>query len=47
MKNKLKEERIIEIISEAVTIEKKFISESLPSDLIGINSKVTYFLIFS
>lgn len=40
MKNKLKEERIVEIITEAVTIEKKFISESLPSELIGINSKV-------
>lgn len=40
MKNKLKPERIQEIILEAVEIEKKFISESLPSDLIGINSKV-------
>lgn len=38
MQNKLKEERIYEIIKEAVEIEKKFISESLPSDLIGINS---------
>jgi ribonucleotide reductase beta subunit family protein with ferritin-like domain len=42
MKNKLKPERIQEIIMEAVTIEKKFISESLPSDLIGINSKVMF-----
>ena len=40
MENKLKEERIHEIIGEAVEIEKKFISESLPSDLIGINSKL-------
>ena len=40
MENKLKEERIHEIIQEAVEIEKKFISESLPSDLIGINSKL-------
>jgi hypothetical protein len=40
MKNKLKPEIIQGIISEAVKIEKKFVSESLPSDLIGINSNV-------
>lgn len=40
LNNKVKEERIYEIISEAVEIEKKFVSESLPSDLIGINSKL-------
>lgn len=40
MENKLTPERIQEIITEAVSIEKKFITESLPSDLIGINSKV-------
>ena len=40
MKNKLKQERIYEIIAEAVEIEKRFISDCLPSDLIGINSKV-------
>jgi ribonucleotide reductase beta subunit family protein with ferritin-like domain len=40
MKNKLKTERIHEIIEEAVKIEKKFVSESLPTDLIGINSGV-------
>jgi ribonucleotide reductase beta subunit family protein with ferritin-like domain len=45
MKNKLKSERIQEIICEAVTIEKKFISESLPSDLIGINSNVRFIFI--
>ena len=45
MKNKLKSERIKEIICEAVTIEKKFISESLPSDLIGINSNVLFHFI--
>lgn len=44
MKNKLRPELIQEIIQEAVEIEKKFISESLPSDLIGINSKVSLFL---
>jgi ribonucleotide reductase beta subunit family protein with ferritin-like domain len=40
MRNKLKPEIIQGIITEAVTIEKKFVSESLPSDLIGINSKL-------
>lgn len=40
MKNKLRPELIQEIVREAVEIEKKFISESLPSDLIGINSKL-------
>jgi ribonucleotide reductase beta subunit family protein with ferritin-like domain len=43
MKNKLKTERIHEIIEEAVKIEKKFVSESLPTDLIGINSGVFFF----
>eukprot|EP00178_Gracilaria_changii_P022060 TRINITY_DN6534_c0_g1_i1.p1 TRINITY_DN6534_c0_g1~~TRINITY_DN6534_c0_g1_i1.p1 ORF type:complete len:166 (-),score=17.24 TRINITY_DN6534_c0_g1_i1:26-523(-) len=40
LKNKLKPEVIQNIIKEAVEIEKKFISESLPADLIGINSKL-------
>ncbi len=40
MKNRLRPEIIQTIIKEAVEIEKKFISESLPSDLIGINSKL-------
>jgi ribonucleoside-diphosphate reductase subunit M2 len=40
LRNKLRPEIIQGIITEAVTIEKKFISESLPSDLIGINSKL-------
>lgn len=40
MKNKLTEERVYEIICEAVTIEKEFISEALPVELIGINSEV-------
>lgn len=40
LRNKLRPEIIQGIIKEAVTIEKKFISESLPSDLIGINSKL-------
>ncbi len=32
------------MISEAVTIEKKFICECLPSELIGINSRVNIYL---
>lgn len=44
MKNKLRPELIQDIIKEAVEIEKRFISESLPSDLIGINSKVPVLL---
>ena len=45
MRNKLKPEVIQTIIREAVEIESKFIAESLPSDLIGINSKVNIFLL--
>ena len=37
---KLSKVRINEIIKEAVTIEKEFISESLPCRLIGMNSKL-------
>ena len=37
---KLKKEKIIEIISEAVTIEKEFICEALPCRLIGMNSEL-------
>lgn len=38
MENKLSKEEIYEIICEAVTIEKEFISEALPCELIGMNS---------
>jgi ribonucleoside-diphosphate reductase beta chain len=38
--NKLSEERIKEIICEAVAIEKEFITESLPVSLIGMNSNL-------
>jgi len=37
---KLKKEKIIEIISEAVAIEKEFICEALPCRLIGMNSEL-------
>ncbi len=38
--NKLPEERIVEIITNAVDIEKEFISDALPVELIGMNSKL-------
>jgi ribonucleoside-diphosphate reductase beta chain len=40
IKNKVSEERIKEIICEAVEIEKEFITESLPVSLIGMNAKL-------
>ena len=40
MKNKLSKERVLEIIDEAVQIEKRFVSDALPVELIGMNSKV-------
>jgi ribonucleoside-diphosphate reductase beta chain len=38
LKNKLSKERIYEIFSSAVDIEKQFITESIPCNLIGMNS---------
>tara|TARA_Y100000389_G_scaffold204589_1_gene258188 strand:- start:558 stop:1550 length:993 start_codon:yes stop_codon:yes gene_type:complete len=38
--NKVPKERIIQIITEALDIERKFITESLPVDLIGMNSRL-------
>lgn len=38
--NKVPEERIKEIIDSALKIEKEFITESLPVDLIGMNSNL-------
>ncbi|CAI2372248.1 unnamed protein product [Moneuplotes crassus] len=40
MVNKVSNERIYEIMSEAVAIEHEFVSESLPVELIGMNSKL-------
>jgi ribonucleotide reductase beta subunit family protein with ferritin-like domain len=45
LNNKLSQERIYEIICEAVEIEKIFISEALPVELIGINSSVNKILL--
>jgi ribonucleoside-diphosphate reductase subunit M2 len=38
--NKLPESRILEIITNAVEIEKEFISDALPVELIGMNSRL-------
>jgi len=38
--NQLSDERILEIITNAVEIEKEFISDSLPVELIGMNSSL-------
>lgn len=40
IQNKVSEERIKEIICEAVEIEKEFITDSLPVSLIGMNEKL-------
>ena len=40
IKNKLSKERVYEIITDAVEIEKEFVSDALPVDLIGMNSKL-------
>ncbi|MBX9766279.1 MAG: ribonucleotide-diphosphate reductase subunit beta, partial [Bdellovibrionales bacterium] len=40
LENKPSEERVKQIISDAVEIEKEFITSSLPVDLIGMNSKL-------
>ncbi len=38
--NKVPQERINQIITEALTIEREFITESLPVDVIGMNSRL-------
>ena len=38
--NKLSHERIVEIMSDAVEIEKEFVAGALPVELIGMNSKL-------
>ncbi len=38
--NKLSQDKIYEIITEAVTIEKEFITEALPVELIGMNCRL-------
>ena len=38
--NKLPKERVIEIIKDAVEIEKEFVTDALPVALIGMNAKL-------
>ena len=40
VKNKLSQDRVKEIICEAVEIEKEFVEDSLPVSLIGMNAKL-------
>jgi len=40
IENKLSDEKIYEIITDAVAIEKIFITEALPVELIGMNSRL-------
>ena len=40
LQNKLSEKEVQAIITDAVTIEKEFITEALPVDLIGMNAKL-------
>ncbi|KAJ3270336.1 Ribonucleotide-diphosphate reductase (RNR), small subunit [Terramyces sp. JEL0728] len=40
LQKKPSNERILEIITEAVSIEQEFLTDSLPVDLIGMNSKL-------
>jgi len=40
IENQLPKERVLEILTSALTIEKEFITESLPVDLIGMNAKL-------
>lgn len=37
LNNKLDEEELLSIVTEAVEIEKEFVCEALPVDLIGMN----------
>jgi ribonucleotide reductase beta subunit family protein with ferritin-like domain len=34
------EERVLEIVTESVVIEKEFVCEALPVDLIGMNANL-------
>jgi ribonucleoside-diphosphate reductase beta chain len=40
VKNKLSQDRIYQIITDAVRIEQEFVTDSLPVDLIGMNAKL-------
>jgi ribonucleotide reductase beta subunit family protein with ferritin-like domain len=40
LNNKLSTERVLEIITEAVSIEQEFVCDALPVDLIGMNGRL-------
>jgi len=40
LQTKLSRERVVEIITDAVRIEKEFVTDSLPVDLIGMNARL-------
>ena len=40
LNNKISNERIVEIVTEAVEIELEFVSDSHPVELIGMNSRL-------
>lgn len=40
IRNKLSQQRVYEIIGDAVAIEKEFITDALPVDLIGMNARL-------
>lgn len=40
IKNKLSQDRVYQIITDAVKIEQEFVTDSLPVDLIGMNAKL-------
>jgi ribonucleoside-diphosphate reductase subunit M2 len=42
LNNKISNESILEIVTNSVEIEKEFITESLPCELIGMNSGLMY-----
>ena len=40
LKNQMSKEQVYGIIEEAVTIEKEFVTDALPVDLIGMNARL-------
>ena len=40
IENRLEEEKVHEIVKEAVNVEKKFINESIPCSMLGMNSEL-------
>lgn len=40
LKNKLPDERVLDIITDAVAIEQEFLTDALPCALIGMNNEL-------